>query len=203
MRNRRGFSLLALLVTLAMITTVAVVTVPFLTIADRADRVMETWDMLESVRLALHRSEPLADSIRSFRQRINANAGRISQLTTPIVSGSAATSMNSCGGAFLVPERNAWQTTGPFGKFWIDPAVGLITPIGTANDRMRRTPAGSGVGTLEILFISQVDNADVVMLDEWADGATGRTAGVVWWSTQATNGILDTVRYFITIDGIC
>jgi type II secretory pathway pseudopilin PulG len=205
MRNRGGFSLLAMLVTLAMIATIAIVTVPFLTLADRSQRVMETWEMLESVRLALYRTEPVADTIRSFRQRVAVNAGRLSQLTTPITSGNAANAMNSCGNQFLNPQVTNWRTHGPFGKFWIDSAVGMVTPIGIARDRMRRTPAGGGggSGTLEILFINQVDSADVALLDEWNDGATGRTAGVIRWSTQATDGILDTVRYFMTIDGQC
>lgn len=193
------------MVALAMVATVAIVTIPFVSLADRSDRVMETWEMLESVRLALYRTEPVADTIRSFRQRVTVNAGRLSQLATPITSGNAANAMNSCGNQFLALQVTNWRTHGPFGKFWIDSSVGLITPIGTARDRMRRTPAGGGgpSGTLEILFITQVDSADVALMDEWFDGATGRTAGVIRWSTQATNGILDSVRYFMTIDGNC
>lgn len=193
--DRRGFGLIEIIIMLAVLAVIAAVTVPTMLRANRLQRVQQTWTILERTRLALY--DVSAGNV-AFRQRVGANAGRLSDLVTPIIS----TDDNSCGGNYGVPRVNNWQSWGPFGGFTIDPAVGLPTPIGVGNNQLLRFPSGGGGGSGSLVIeFDNVDVEDVLLLDEYADDANGLAAGVIQWNAPV--GGLTTMGYVITIDGTC
>jgi hypothetical protein len=193
--SRCGFGMMEIIVLLGIASVIGVLMAVSVAKANRLQRINETWQILERTRLALFNAAtpPLA-----FRQSVNANAGKLSELVTPIVS----TDPNSCGGNLGNPKVNSWNNAGPFGGFTIDVNVGLPTPIGVGNNALVRTPTGGGggSGTLAIVF-PNVDTDDATLLDDMWDGSNGQTSGVIQWTVPAAG--LTTMSYVITIDGTC
>ena len=201
-RARRAFTMITVIVMLGMVAVVAVIAIPLLVQANRFSRVQRTADFLERVRIAYHDPAPLDDSVRAWRQRIPRSPGRISQLTNPIFSGDATNYMDSCRGNYLNAHATAWTNFGPFATGVIDPAIGLVTPIGISNnDLVRNPPTGGGAGTLAIVF-PNVDIADALLLDAVADTATGFGAGAVRWTDPPVAG-LTTMSYLMQMIAGC
>lgn len=194
LRPRFGFGLVEIVILLAVASLIAVLTIPALVQANRLERLQETATILDRTRLAIYD----ATGTVAFRQVVGHSPGRLSHLIIPIVNGD----QNSCGNNYGNPQRNNWPDGGPYGGFNIDPAVGLVTPIGIGNNQLIRNPVGSGgaAGTLSIVF-PNVDIEDILLLDAMTDNANGIAAGLIRWAAPA--GGLTTFSYTITIDNNC
>lgn len=147
----------------------------------------------------------VAAAITQFEADVNANAGRLSEMSQSIIASNAAYDTgtdNSCGGAFNIGQRNAWLGSGPFINFVIDRDSGMVTPIGRAVDSLTRIPNSASPGVLRINFINSVSLEDAVLLDQTWDGSTGNGAGSVQWVLPAVNGIV-TMYYTLPVSNRC
>jgi prepilin-type N-terminal cleavage/methylation domain-containing protein len=198
----RGFSLLEVVVALAILMMLAAVALPTLSATLDQARVDATAKQLETIRNALY--DPSSNG-HAFFQEINANAGRLSELSSVIVSNNesyATGTDNSCGDDFSNGDVNRWESNGPFVNFPIDRNTGLVTPIGIAADSLTRIPNDDQPGVLRINFINSVDVEDARRLDATIDGGNGSSAGAVRWLTPSADGMV-TMYYFISINDEC
>lgn len=192
--RRWAFTLVEVIVALAVILILAAVAVPQLNGYLDQKRVEESGTLFAQLRDALYGPGT------SFRTTVGANAGRLSQLSTPVGKGDD----NSCGDAFTGGQTKGWDKGGPYINWVIDPAAGLRTPIGQAQDLMIRVPTkgGGATGTLRITFPNTVTLADAQALDVYVDGVLDGASGVVQWTKQAGTDMA-TVWYDVLIDGTC
>jgi prepilin-type N-terminal cleavage/methylation domain-containing protein len=202
--GRAGFSLVELVVALAVILILAAVALPNLTGYLDQKRIDATATQLAAIRDALY--NPAAGAV-AFNQSLggDTNAGRLSELSTVIISGNAnyvTGTDDSCGGTFLVSDRNDWIANGPFTTYNSERATGMMFPIGMAEDSLTRIPNSSDPGVLRLTFLSvTLDDAD--MLDETIDGSNGWNAGIVQWTPQNGVGGRVEMYYRVTIDDEC
>jgi len=192
--RRSGFTLVEVIVALAVILILAAVAVPQLGGFLDQKRVEETATLLAQLRNSLYGPST------SFRTNVGANASRLSHLSTLIVNGDD----DSCGGNYTNAERGDWPDGGPYINWVIDPTSGLRTPIGQADDLMIRVPAGGGGSTrrLRIRFNNSVTLVDAQALDVFVDGVLNGGTGVVQWSPQPGTDMA-LMYYDVVIDGTC
>jgi prepilin-type N-terminal cleavage/methylation domain-containing protein len=200
-----GFTLVEIVVALAVILILAAVALPSLTGALDQKRIDATASQLAIVRDALYNAN-LQNNQVAFFQSVGANAGRLSELDSIIISGNATYATgtdNSCGAAFSAGQRTNWIAAGPFMTFNSQRATGMMTPIGLAADSLTRIPNSANPGSLRLNFINDVDLTDAQLLDASVEAGNGWNAGVVQWTPQnGTNGIV-TMYYFVTINNVC
>lgn len=201
MAGYRGFSLMEVVIGLVILLTLAAMALPTLgATLDRA-RVESAAAQLEVVRDALYKPSGSA----AFYQVIGANAGRLSELSSPIVANNASYATgtdDSCGNAFSTKEANRWDNEGPYVNFTIDRDSGMATPIGTAADSMTRVPNSSDPGVLLISFPYTVTQEDAELLDGVVDGGNGSLAGTVRWQLPAVDGMVR-MSYVVPINDAC
>lgn len=189
-RSRRGFTLVEVIVALAVMLILAAVALPQMAGYLDQQRIQDTATLMATVRDALYGPST------SFRSNVGANAGRLSHLSTPLVNGDD----NSCGNNYNGGQRNSWPNGGPYVNFVIDPTGGLRTPIGQADDLMTRITGG---GTwLRINFNNSVTLADAQALDLHVDGSLSATTGTVRWTAQAGTDMA-TLHYYVAINSTC
>ena len=199
-----AFTLLEVIVALAVILILAAVSLPSLAGYLDQQRVDETANQLAKVRDALYNP---ATTTTAFSQALGGtNAGRLSELDSVIISGNASYATgtdNSCGGTFTGGERNKWISNGPFMTYNSDRTAGMMTPIGRAEDSLTRIPNSASPGVLRLNFLNNVNLDDATRLDALVDGGDGYNAGTVQWTPQTgINGIV-TMYYFVPINGTC
>src|SRR5687767_5364240 len=200
-RRRRpiGFSLIEVVVALAVILILAAVALPSLTGFLDQKRIDDTAAQLAVIRDALY--NPAGNG---FNQGVNGtNAGRLSELDSVIIAGNAnyATGTdNSCGGTFNGGDRTAWIANGPFTTYNSERATGMMFPIGMAEDSLTRI-AGTPP-SLRLNFLS-VSLADADLLDETIDANNGNAAGIVQWTPAAPASGIVTMYYLVTINSDC
>ena len=199
-RPRNGFGMLALVMFIGIFATILALSYPALMRFEQISRVRQTWHILEGVRRATSQVSPFAPApYPVFRQRIGTNPGRISQLFGPVNSGDAVNYPTACGGTFSAAHRNSSRQWEPLLSRGFDPAVGLATPLGVANDAYLREDQGGGVFHL-IVAIDQADLSDITMLDQF-DNNDGATAGTIRWDN--ISGSTARLRYIIVTDAAC
>lgn len=199
---RRAFSLLEVIVALAVILVMAAVTLPSLSGFARQMAVEETAVQLGTVRDALFKPGGPDDS---FFESVGRNAGRLSELSATIVKNDdswATGTDDSCGDEFKNSHVNNWEDDGPFVNFHIDRTMGLTTAIGRAEDSLTRIPNSSDPGVLRINFLNNVELTDATMLDDVVDGGDGSASGTIQWVLPATDGVV-TMYYFVPINNRC
>jgi prepilin-type N-terminal cleavage/methylation domain-containing protein len=203
-RRRAAFTLLEVIVALAVILILAAVSLPSLAGFLDQQRVEEAANQLAKVRDALYNP---ASPTTAFSQALGGtNAGRLSELDSVIIKGNsnyATGTDNSCGGTFTNGERNKWISNGPFMTYNSDRATGMMTPIGRAEDSLTRIPNSANPALLRLNFLNNVSLDDATGLDALVDGGNGYNAGTVQWTPQnGTNGIV-TLYYLVTVNGTC
>ena len=194
--RRAGFTLVEVIVALAVLLILAAVAIPQVGGYLDQKRIESTAAQLAIVRDALYLTGT------GFRQVIQANASELSHLSSPLT----AVDDDSCGNAFSNAERNRWPNGGPFVNFVIDATAGMATPIGLANNALVRAPTTATTGVTNRLRITWTNAslADAEALDLHVDGTAGWNTGTVQWTPQAgTNGVVTTLYYDIVIDATC
>lgn len=192
-RPRSGIVILWVVIGVTLAALLAIGALPLALEAHRQQAATRTAEMLWQVKLAILDSTTNA---RSFRPRVSRHPSRLSQLVYPISTSQQA----ACGTNFQNPHVTSWNAWGPFIGIHIDSTIGLVTPIGTAQNLLIRQPANVAIGVLVIRF-PVVDEADAIRLDEFVDGADGSAAGTVRWAAPA--GGTTALDYRIYADNIC
>lgn len=197
--GRQGFSLVEIAVALAIILILAAVALP--NVAGYLDQknVEATATQLATVRDALF------GPATSFRTVMQTNASRLSFLDSALVNGDD----DSCGNNYTNGERNRWDNVpgGPFMTYSSDRTVGMMTPIGLADDLLATIGAsGTTPRYLRIQFQNQkLTSAEALemIVDGTPDPNTGWNSNVVRWTPQAGVAGNVTLYYYVTIDGTC
>jgi hypothetical protein len=189
--------MIEIVVALAILSLMAAITIPSVMHSIDMARVRDAATRLTALRDGIY--DPSAGAL-AFSQKVGANPGRLSELTTAIVSGNPAVSPNSCGGSFSNGQRNNWAANGPFVKYAIDAGVGLGTAMGTIEDDLIRVPASAATGVLQMMILETDPNL-VVMLDEELNAGDGSAAGSVQWSAPA-NGVTQ-LTFVVPINNKC
>ena len=195
--RQAAFTLVEVIVALAVLLILAAVAVPQVTGYLDQKRIEATATQLAQVRDALYRA---GATNLAFYQTVGSNAGYLDELTTPLTTGD----LDSCQTTFTTTQRNNWPNGGPFLNYVITTS-GMATPIGQADNRLTRTPASGGgsSGTLRITWTNTVSLSDAEALDLHVDGVAGWNAGTVQWTPQlGTSGVV-TLHYFVVINGTC
>jgi prepilin-type N-terminal cleavage/methylation domain-containing protein len=191
----RAFTLVEVVVALFIVLVLAAVALPSLSGYLQRKRIDATVTQLTDV----------ATAIFAFNTAVgNTYPGRLSELSQTLIASNnsyATGTDNSCGGTFSNGQKNGWDGSGPFVKFFIDRASGMVTPIGQAADSLTRNPNSGTAGNLIINFINNVELTDAVLLDETSDAANGSAAGYIRWGA-AVNGIV-TMTVWIPIGTDC
>lgn len=162
MIRRRAFSLIEVLVALAVMVTLAAVIVPgVVQILDRA-RVDRGYESLNAISAA----------VLAFRTDVGHSPAALTQLSEPITGAMSS----SCGVSY-------GQKGGQAAKAWAGPYLNRIVPttglpvgIGTAENALNQVGA-----TLQVT-VNGVLEADALALDTRVDGGDGAGAGGVQWS---------------------
>src|SRR5438270_2614190 len=144
--RNRGFTLVEVVVMLAIMLVLASVIAPSLIAYADEQRVEDTAAILTAVGTGLV-------GANGFRANVGVNAGRLSQLTNRPTANNAAVDDNSCGAVITAGQQGNWDANAPFVNFMI-PRAGLVTPIGMAEDTMSRNPNNNAVGVNQIVFKS-------------------------------------------------
>ena len=147
-------------------------------------RIEETAELMVEIR----------DALTSFATEVGDNAGQLSYLSTPIVSGD----VDSCGDQYNGGERGRWVDGGPYVNFVIDPVDGLATPIGQVQNVLGRATAGTT--RLRITWNNTVKLADAQALDSYVDGVINGASGTVHWTPLAGTDMA-TMFYDVPISG--
>ena len=180
----RGFTLIEVVVALVIVLVLAAVALPQLNGYLQQKRVDATAAQLTTI----------ANALTQFEKDVgNTNAGRLSELSQPLISGNAAYNTgtdDSCGLTFSAGEKGNWDTKGPFISFFVDRDSGMVTPIGRARDSLTRVPNSATAGVLIINFINSVALEDAVLLDETTDASTGAAGGSIRWDLPAVAGLV-------------
>jgi prepilin-type N-terminal cleavage/methylation domain-containing protein len=196
-RVARGFSIIEVVVALALIVILAAVALPSLAGYARQARVTASADVLATVRDALFKT---GAGNHGFYQKINRNAGRLSELSQLIVEKDAGYD-DSCGDVFKKAQVNDWEKQGPFVNFHIDRTAGLRTAIGNAEDTLTRV-SESGNWYLRINFINNVERQDATALDAIVDFGDSSEVGNVRW-TPSTGSSVVTLYYLVPVNNQC
>ena len=186
--RRSAFTLVEVIVALAVILILAAVAVPQLGGFLDQKRVEETKVQLELIRDALY------GPATAFHSAVGANAGALSQLSTPITT----SDRNSCTAPFSGAQVNRWDDQGPYVNFLIT-SSGMVTPMGQARNLLTRHGAGA---TRQLrITIDDVPLTDAQALDLLVDGVAGATSGTVQYAALPDN--LADVTYDVVINTVC
>jgi type II secretory pathway pseudopilin PulG len=190
LRTRRGFTLVEIVVLLAIMLVMASVIAPSLIAYADQQRAQETAAILTDVRDGLV-------GANGYRSVMGLNAGRVSQLTNKPTANNAAIDDDSCGAFLKAGDVSKWDPGAPYAPFTI-PRNGLVTPIGVAEDTLWRVPNTNANGVLMVVF-KTVDLRDVLLVDGVLDAGNGSGAGVIQWTTTPPL----VMYYRVTVDNKC
>ena len=190
----RGFTLVEVVVALFIVLVLAAVALPS----------MNGYLQQKRVDAAATQLTDVANAIFQFNSSIgNTYPGRLSELSQTLVANNSSYATgtdDSCGGVFSNGEKNQWDATGPFVKFFINRDSGMVTPIGRAVDSLTRIPNNANTGVLVVNFINSVEQSDAILLDQTADGANGSASGYIQWGGAVDGKVTMTARIPINND---
>lgn len=191
--RRRGFSVLEVVISVAIIVTLAVVIVPSVDLLIEKARMDLIEDQLRKIE----------DGITAFREKITTNPGRLYHLSRPVTTADPT----PCG-TYSTQEVNAWAGTPPAGGPYVNEVFPegpfRIGTFGTANPVLTRDPPTQG-GNQRYAFlyytISGVTRTDAIEINERIDGSAdldpntlNNLTGTIQWDNPDPDGFV-TVTY--------
>lgn len=177
-----GFTVLEVIVALAIMVTISAVVAPnLLAYLDRV-RVDRAVESLESVSTALG----------EFHDDVGEWPLELTQLVSPITT----SDRNSCASTYSGAEVNRWG--GPYVNRFLDAGVPL--GIGTAANVVFRVPPVTGFTTLHVV-VPDVSEEDAVALDRRMDGDGDLATGSVRRLLPADGSGRIVLLYMIPVSG--
>lgn len=192
-RSRRaGFSLVEVLVTIAIVVALAVVVTPNIVGARDSERVITAERWLTDLRNAIHNPDMRRGS---FRNDIGAYPGALEHLTREIQT----SDWTSCGVSYtpgdVIPDK--WQ--GSYLNRVVGPA-GFPIGIGTVRNELTRDDPSTVKNSILRIYVDDVIIEDATALDERIDLSDGRASGAVQWGDQDAESFV-TVEYLMNVRG--
>lgn len=190
--SRGGFTIVELLVTLAIVIALAVVVTPSIVGARDTGRVVSSAQWLEDIANAIHNPDSTAGS---FKADIVRYPGALDHLTRYIQE----TDANSCGITYrpgdVIP--NKWK--GPYLNRVID-ASGFPIGIGVVRNQLTRDDDRTVRNSILRIHVEGVHMEDARALDERVDLSDGRTNGTVRWGDADPEGFV-LLDYLMNVSG--
>ncbi len=184
-RGRRGFALLVAIMFVAVVAVLAAVVTVNLSGDNDTARVQKANGVLLQFSREINGIAPVPAP--SFRSQVGVNPGRLSHLMLQILS----TDLNSCGNAYLVPQRTNWR--GPYHLVPFQLAGYAIAPGFFANNQMVRALSPTRLA----IVMNNVAFADAQLLGLIAEGNSTGTGPLVTFTPVGTNPV--TVSYNVVI----
>lgn len=188
--RRSGFSLLEVVIVVALLAITGAVVVPSIARANARSRAVRVFDEMQLIALGIDRA----------RQAAGVFPGFVSQITEkPIVNDPTNCVGKGKNPTWTTTQTNNWHSNknlfGPFHRRRLSrraSSTGFVVANGwgTVNDSIGLVSA-----LLFFIRISNVTAMDVAELDALVDAADGATAGTVRWTGQADGYV--TVEYRI------
>ena len=170
--NRRGMSMIELIVAMALLLAITAVIVPSVAGTRDRDRVLAAAAELEDIMFAM-------GNMRSDNQDW---PSRISHVSYPITTAD----VNICGSTYPNGKVNNWD--GPY-LARVVPTTGLNIGIGVVQDALVRQVI-SGQDAIMFIEIIDVTEEDAIELNRLLDADNSATAGAVRWTiTDAASGL--------------
>lgn len=195
-RDRTGFSIIEIVVALAIMTILGAIVLPSAGSYLDKKRVSESAATLDSLRMAIVR----------FRTATADYPGRLSHLSR-LIRSTAPADLTACNTAtpYVAASVTGWTNNGPFWNRSI-PQTGFVLPIGTVRDSMTRTSISTVAGTM-VMTIPNVSIEDARELNLVEDGPQdldqgdgSNTTGTVQFTAPSTSS---TVSYHIPVAASC
>ncbi len=167
-KRRAGFTLIEIIVAIAIIVTLTAIITPNLGSALDKARIEKAAKILEA----------FVPAITSFKKDVQSDASLLSHL----VSQPNSTDLNLCGQSY---GGGATRWSGPYVERIIT-GNGLPIGIGTLQNPLRRDPPatkGSGAAGVILMEVTGVTEDDAKSLNAIVDGDNSSTSGTVRWST--------------------
>lgn len=179
--DRRGFSLIEILVGLAIVVVVATVVTPNLVgLLDRA-RIDRAAASLEN----------MGEAIGTFEEDVNRAPSALTHLVEPI----SPDQESSCGKSYPPGLANRWA--GPYLNRLV-PATGVPVAIGSVLPEIEQV--GNGSGSALRLTIVAVAHEDAIELERRTDGDEDPTGGAIRYTAPDAEGLV-TLYYHLPVRG--
>lgn len=176
--SSRGYTLVEVLVTVALLVAIATVVFPVVLSGRSRERVDRAEEELKT----------LTDALVRFSETVEEWPVSLSQLVVPLASGDR----DICGTEYNGGERTSWS--GPY--LSRQPAAGgLPVGIGRVTPSFGRT-AGSGIDYL-VVTVQDVESDDATALEARIDGDDDPTTGAVRWTPAGSGRV--TVQWMVPI----
>ena len=191
-RGRIGFSLIAIVVTVAVLAIIAAVAAPLLRESSHEMAAVRTAQILHTLALDLT-NNTATNGTKGFCVQVTVCPGQLQHLTRQILS----TEIQACGGTAYGGNTTKWITAAPYSGLSIAPGYGVWTPLGVVHDSVLRTSRGN----IE-LHIDSVSLNDAASLDSAMDFASTPTTGTLTYAATAVNNsgqTLELVKYLIAV----
>lgn len=177
--QRRGFSLLEVVIVVALLAITGAVVIPAVARANARSRAVQVYAELQTIALAIDRVRQATDRFPGF----------VSHLAEIPIDGDPTNCTGGKNTTWSGKQINKWNDDknlfGPFHRRRLSrraSATGFVLADGwgTVNDSI-----GRGAATVLLIRISNVTAMDAGELDLLVDGGNGSAAGVVRWTGQA------------------
>jgi prepilin-type N-terminal cleavage/methylation domain-containing protein len=201
MRDRRGFTLMEVVVVGVILTIIAAIVVPNAAGYYNQKRASDTVAILKSLSVSLNNPNGMAGDY-GFLQTVLRYPLRLSHLTLLIT-----TADRQCSGAvYTAAQVAAWRASPAYSSYNILPLQGVATPLGWIQDTVVKgtrndatEPGSSPRGWVE-LHLDSLSTTDVQAIDLAVDGVVDSTKGIVRDSTArgtATSLNLHLLRFLV------
>ena len=184
--TRRGFSLIAITVTLMIVAAIAVATLPYTATADHQLAATRTSQILRTLELNLTNSDVTNSGNKGFCVQVGVCPKRLIHLTTAITGTDLA-----CTGSVYTSGTNKqtdkWATDNsgnmaPYTGLPVSAARGVWTPLGMIHDSVLKISA-----SIIELHMDSLSPDDAKYLDLIIDGTADSAAGNLRYDSTAVN----------------
>jgi len=198
-RGRKGFSLIAIVVTVVILAVLAAVILPYLTESTHELSAVRTAEILRTLELDLNNTVA-SNGLDGFCQRVTTCPSQLQHLTRQITTADRQGCNTTA--LYKAAEVSNWIANAPYSGLPIVPGYGVWTPLGVIHDSTIK----HGVKDTIELHMDSLPLNDAISLDIAIDGVNNATTGQLVYSATAVNTsgqTLELVTYRIKATGKC